>query len=125
MSFDQQGKMRMANDADKTSLMSLAEATSKGPPPPGNLAVPIFAHGSLEVEFYTPRGHDPQKPHQRDEVYLVAQGQGYFFDGQHRHEVATGSFIFVAAGQDHRFENFSDDFAVWVFFYGPNGGETT
>jgi hypothetical protein len=23
----------------------------------------------------------------------------------------------------HRFENFSDDLAVWVFFYGPEGGE--
>jgi len=24
---------------------------------------------------------------------------------------------------EHRFENFSDDLAVWVFFYGPEGGE--
>jgi hypothetical protein len=31
--------------------------------------------------------------------------------------------LFVAAGQTHRFEDFSDDFAVWVFFYGPDGGE--
>jgi hypothetical protein len=23
----------------------------------------------------------------------------------------------------HRFENFSDDLALWVFFYGPEGGE--
>jgi hypothetical protein len=23
----------------------------------------------------------------------------------------------------HRFEEFSDDLAVWVFFYGPEGGE--
>ena len=29
----------------------------------------------------------------------------------------------AAAGVEHRFENFSDDFAVWVFFYGPEGGE--
>ena len=115
----------MATDSDKIAHVSLAEAISKGPPPPGNLAVPIFAHGSLEVELYTPHGHDPQKPHRRDEVYLVAQGKGLFFDGQHRHEVSPGSFIFVAAGQDHRFENFSNDFAVWVFFYGPDGGEAT
>ena len=115
----------MAKNFDKIAQVSLAEAISKGPPPPGNLAVPIFAHGSLEVELYTPHGHDPQEPHGRDEVYLVAQGKGLFFDGQHRHEVSPGSFIFVAAGQDHRFENFSDDFAVWVFFYGPDGGEAT
>src|SRR2546425_1279691 len=34
--------------------VSLADALSKGPPPPGNLAVPIFSRGSLVVELYTP-----------------------------------------------------------------------
>jgi mannose-6-phosphate isomerase-like protein (cupin superfamily) len=86
--------------------------------------VPVFAHGSLEAELYQPRGSDPQTPHSRDEVYVVARGQGLFFDGAERHAVETGSFIFVPAGQEHRFERFSDDFAVWVFFYGPPGGET-
>ena len=28
-----------------------------------------------------------------------------------------------AAGTAHRFENFTDDLAVWVLFYGPEGGE--
>jgi hypothetical protein len=37
--------------------------------------------------------------------------------------VAPGTFVFVAAGQPHRFEDFSEDFAVWVAFYGPDGGE--
>src|SRR5215218_2860581 len=100
----------MAKVFEKVAHVSLAEALSKGPPPPGNLAVPIFAHGSLEVEFYKPHGHDSQKPHARDEVYLVAQGEGLFFDGQSRRKVSPGSFVFVAAAQDHRFENFSDDF---------------
>jgi mannose-6-phosphate isomerase-like protein (cupin superfamily) len=103
--------------------VSLSEAIAKGPPPPGNLAVPIFAHGSLEVEMYRPSGTDPQKPHDRDEIYLVARGSGTFFDGIKRHEIQSGSFLFVAAGQTHRFESFSSDFAVWVFFYGPVGGE--
>src|SRR6266478_2208859 len=57
-----------------TAHVSLFEALSKGPPPAGNLAVPIFAHGSLNVELYTPKGHDPQKPHSRDEIYFVARG---------------------------------------------------
>ena len=61
-----------------TAHVSLLEALSKGPPPAGNLAVPIFAHGSLEVEMYRPEGIDPQKPHDRDEVYLVARGTGLF-----------------------------------------------
>ena len=104
--------------------ISLAAALSKGPPPAGNLAVPIFSHGSLAVELYTPTGHDPQKPHTRDEIYLVTRGEGRFFDGTERHAVAAGSFIFVPAGQVHRFEDFSTDFAVWVAFYGPEGGES-
>ena len=103
--------------------VGLAEALTKGPPPAGNLAVPIFAHGTLVAELYTPRGHDPQKPHERDEIYVVARGTGLFFDGTHRRAVEPGTFIFVAAGQVHRFEEFSADFAVWVFFYGPQGGE--
>jgi hypothetical protein len=31
--------------------------------------------------------------------------------------------LFAAAGVEHRFENFSDDLALWVIFYGPEGGE--
>jgi len=75
------------------------------------------------VEFYAPVGKDPQTPHIRDEVYVVARGTGFFHNGTDRHEVHTGSFIFVPAGQEHRFEAFSSDFAVWVLFYGPKGGE--
>src|SRR6478736_136473 len=98
--------------------VSFADALKMGPPPVGNLAVPIFAHGSLAVELYTPKGHDPQKPHDRDEAYFVARGTGLFFDGTQRHTVEAGSFLFVAAGQVHRFQSFSSDFAVWVIFYG-------
>lgn len=102
---------------------SLQKALSKGPPPTGNLAVPVFARGSLEAELYTPRDRDLQKPHTRDELYVVARGTGAFFDGKQYQAVEPGAFIFVAAGQPHHFEDFSDDLAVWVFFYGPEGGE--
>lgn len=107
----------------RTAGVSLAEALAKGPPPPGNLAVPVFAHGSLEVELYSPVGVDAQKPHLRDEIYVVARGSGLFFTGKDLLRVEPGAFLFVAAGEEHRFESFSDDFAVWVMFYGPVGGE--
>ena len=108
----------------KTVHVGLMPALAAGPPPARKLDVPIFSHGSVVVEVYSPVGTDPQKPHTRDELYLVARGAGKFFDGQLRHAVSTGSFIFVPAGQVHRFEDFSDDFAVWVVFYGPEGGES-
>jgi hypothetical protein len=31
--------------------------------------------------------------------------------------------FFVPAGVAHRFERFSPDFATWVVFWGPHGGE--
>jgi mannose-6-phosphate isomerase-like protein (cupin superfamily) len=115
--------MLMGTSPANAAQVDLAEALAQGPPPDGNLAVPIFAHGTLTVELYTPHGHDPQQPHERDEVYVVARGTGLFFDGSERRPVEPGTFIFVAAGQVHRFEAFSRDFAVWVLFYGPRGGE--
>ena len=32
--------------------------------------------------------------------------------------------LFAAAGETHRFEGFSPDFATWVVFYGAAGGES-
>jgi mannose-6-phosphate isomerase-like protein (cupin superfamily) len=71
-----------------------------------------------------PRGTDPQQPHTRDEAWRVARGAGWFVNGDHRHPIATHDVLFVKAGAVHRFEGFGDDFLVWVFFYGPEGGET-
>ena len=88
-----------------------------------SLFVEVFKHGTLSVEMYAPEGHDAQTPHSRDEVYVVARGQGQFVNGEDQHSFSAGDFIFVPAGVVHRFENFSEDFAVWVLFYGPEGGE--
>ena len=83
----------------------------------------LFRHGTLSVELDAPRGTDPQQPHTRDEVYVVAQGKGQFLNGGVRHGFGPGDVLFVPAGMVHRFEEFSEDLAVWVFFYGPEGGE--
>ena len=83
----------------------------------------IFQHGTLAVEIYAPRGTDPQNPHTRDEVYFVASGTGEFVCGETRQPFAPTDLLFAAAGVVHRFENFTDDLAVWVLFYGPEGGE--
>ena len=83
----------------------------------------VFAHGSLEVEVYRPVGRDLQTPHARDEVYVVIAGHGEFVTGGERRPFQSGELLFAAAGVEHRFENFSDDFSTWVMFYGPHGGE--
>ena len=111
------------DDSRKAKHITLAAASGKGPPPAGNLAIPVFSSNAVAVELYEPLEVDDQKPHTRDEVYIVARGQGYFWDGEKRYEVSEGSFIFVPAGLQHRFEDFSKDLSVWVFFYGPEGGD--
>ncbi|MGB5821599.1 MAG: cupin domain-containing protein [Saonia sp.] len=83
----------------------------------------LFEHGTLSVEIYKPERIDLQQPHSRDEVYVVVSGTGEFLNGDVQTTFAPGDFLFVPAGVPHRFENFTDDFATWVIFYGPEGGE--
>lgn len=83
----------------------------------------LFSHGTLEVEVYKPEGVDNQKPHTRDEIYIVFSGQGKFLNNGEMTTCAVGDFLFVKAGHEHKFIDFSQDFATWVFFYGPEGGE--
>ena len=109
--------------APNRAHLTLDEAMAALPGPGGARFATLFAHGTLEVEIYAPRGTDPQTPHTRDELYFVARGTGTFWDGASRRPFAPGDLLFVAAGVSHRFEEFSDDLAVWVMFYGPVGGE--
>jgi len=85
--------------------------------------VVLFRHGTLEVGVYRPVKVDEQMPHTRDELYVVIAGSGTFVTGDERRAFAPGDVLFVAAGVEHRYENFTDEFAAWVFFYGPQGGE--
>ncbi|MCB0668976.1 MAG: cupin domain-containing protein [Saprospiraceae bacterium] len=83
----------------------------------------LYKHGSLEVEIYKPEKVDLQMPHTRDEIYVVIAGEGKFLNGKELVSFTQGDFLFVRAGVEHRFLEFTDDFCTWVFFYGPEGGE--
>ena len=91
--------------------------------PDGERFTEAFAHGTLVVELYAPEAIDTQKPHTRDEAYFVVSGNGEFVMDSERTSFSAGDALFVAAGAEHRFENFSADFVTWVVFYGPEGGE--
>lgn len=103
--------------------VTLREALSRLPGAGGERFSEVLTHGTLAVEIYAPRERDPQTPHTRDEVYVVAQGEGQFVNGPDRHPFGPGDVLFVPAGVEHRFEDFTDDFVTWVIFYGPVGGE--
>ncbi len=83
----------------------------------------LFEHGTISIEIYKPELTDTQQPHTKDEVYVVASGSGYFVNGDSREKFESGEVLFVPAGVEHRFGEFTNDFSTWVIFYGPEGGE--
>lgn len=111
------------SDQESCRRLTVADALARLPAADGKRFASVFEHGTLLVEIYAPRGSDPQQPHTRDEVYFVAAGSGEYVCGEARQTFGPGDLLFAAAGVSHRFENFTEDFAVWVIFYGPEGGE--
>jgi mannose-6-phosphate isomerase-like protein (cupin superfamily) len=104
---------------DKTlPPLSLAAALAL-PLPEGRRAAEAFRDGDLEVRLYAPKGHDPQTPHDRDELYIAAAGRGTYRVDDTVTAFGPGDLLFAVAHAAHRFEDFSADFAVWVVFYGP------
>ena len=101
----------------------VAEGLAQLPTPDGKRFSTLFRHGTMSLEVYAPRGTDPQQPHLQDELYFVVSGRGDFVVNEQRLSFQPGDALFVPAGAIHRFENFTDDMAVWVVFWGPEGGE--
>jgi mannose-6-phosphate isomerase-like protein (cupin superfamily) len=90
---------------------------------PSVLFMKQMDHGTMSVEYYKPANVDLQTPHKQDELYVIASGRGDFNKAGEIISFETGDILFVPAGMEHRFENYSEDFATWVIFYGPIGGE--
>jgi mannose-6-phosphate isomerase-like protein (cupin superfamily) len=105
--------------------LSVAEAAARLPEQSAEQLryVTLLQRGTMSVELYAPQGEDRQTPHAQDELYVVIAGHGEFVNGADRHPFQAGDVLFVPAGVEHRFVNFSADFQTWVIFYGPEGGE--
>lgn len=89
------------------------------PFPPGRVSKQVFDDGEVELRLFPPKGVDNQQPHDRDELYFVVSGSSRFFRAGETVTCNPGDVLFVAAHEEHRFLDFSDDFKVWVVFYGP------
>ena len=83
----------------------------------------MMKHGSMTIEYFAPQEIDTQSPHKQDEIYVIIKGHATFYRDTEKASCKKGDILFVPAGMEHHFENFSDDFVVWVIFYGPDGGE--
>jgi mannose-6-phosphate isomerase-like protein (cupin superfamily) len=110
----------MTDDVPILLSRELAEAQTLEP---GRLSALLMKHGSMELRWYSPKETDTQSPHDRDEIYVVVAGRGWFSCREVRAAFRPGDALFVPAGQPHRFESFTPDLALWVVFYGPIGGE--
>ena len=91
--------------------------------PAGERAAVVLKHGTLDVVLGRPARPNVQTPHEQDEVYIVVRGQGVLIHDGERDAFESGDFLFVAAGIEHHFEDFSDDLLIWRVFYGKGGGE--
>jgi mannose-6-phosphate isomerase-like protein (cupin superfamily) len=113
--------------ADFSELLNALPQKASSAYPLGTPFVQAMAHGSMSVELFAPGtsglGRDIQQPHTQDELYVVQRGRSGFWLKDQRVEVQSGDVLFVPAGAEHRFEDFSHDFVTWVVFYGPQGGE--
>lgn len=108
---------------DRSCVIRLARAHARIPGPAGEHSVSVLQRGTLDVKLSLPTPPNQQTPHAQDEVYVVIRGRGILLHDGERDPFESGDLLFVAAGTEHRFEDFSEDLAVWVVFYGPRGGE--
>ena len=111
------------NKTNRSQIIRFREAEARIPGPPDAHAISLFQHGTLAIKLSLPVGPNRQTPHEQDEVYIIARGSGFFVHDGKRDAIESGDAMFVAAGTEHHFEDFTKDFAVWVLFYGPSGGE--
>ena len=111
--------------------ISLSDSLSKLPLPAtarwpeGVWDTEAFAHGSMSVILFTPRGKDYQSSHGQDELYIVLKGHGVLLIEGMRHPFVSGDVLFVPANKVHRFEEFSQDLTTWAVFWGPPDGEAS
>ncbi|HEY2834945.1 MAG TPA: cupin domain-containing protein [Rhizomicrobium sp.] len=97
----------------------IALAAARAMPWKPGRSAEAFTDGDLEVRFTAGPTKGPQTPHQRDELYIVAAGTARYRVEDNVTEVGPGDLLFAVAHAAHGFEEFSEDFAIWIIFYGP------
>ena len=108
---------------ERSCVIHLTEAEARIPGPAGEHSASLLQRGTLNVKLSLPLPPNQQTPHEQDEVYVVIRGRGVLLHDGEPDPFESGDLLFVAAGTEHRFEDFTEDLAVWRIFYGPRGGE--
>ncbi len=111
------------NTTDRSRVIRLTQARLRTPDSAGAHSVIVLQRGTLDVKLSLPERPNQQTPHAQDELYVILRGRGVLFHQSTRDPFESGDLLFVAAGTEHHFEDFSEDLAVWRVFYGVQGGE--
>ena len=69
-------------------------------------------------------GVDDQVPHTEDEIYVVTAGRAVLQASGDGAPVGPGSVIYVAADEEHRFTDVTEDFAAIVVFAPAEGARS-
>ena len=80
-----------------------------------HLSVPDLSVGTYSIPA---GGVDDQTPHTEDEIYVVTRGRATLWTRSGNAPMHPGDVAFVPAGEEHRFVDIVEDFAVVVVF-GP------
>ena len=107
----------------RSGVIRLSDAQSQIPGPNGERSVLVLKRGSLDVKLSLPLPPNEQTPHAQDEIYVVIRGRGVLVHDGNRDPFESGDVLFVAAGVEHHYEDFTNDLALWRVFYGQHGGE--
>ena len=102
----------------KKFTVSIAEAIEQLQKEKEKRFTVVMEDGDMSIEYFAPHKIDTQQPHEQDELYVIVSGESEFYRDGETIRCSKGDVLFVPAGIEHRFINFSEDFATWVIFYG-------
>jgi mannose-6-phosphate isomerase-like protein (cupin superfamily) len=104
-------------------ISSAGRFTVPSPGGPGSHWIEHLSVADLSVGTYSIRagGTDGQVPHTEDEIYVIMSGHATLVAGGDSQDVGPGAVIYVAAGEDHHFQDVAEDLAALVLFAPPEG----
>jgi mannose-6-phosphate isomerase-like protein (cupin superfamily) len=82
------------------------------------LRVPDLSVGTYSIPA---GGVDDQTPHTEDEIYVCTHGRAILRTPSGDAAVSPGAVVYVAAGEEHRFVEITEDLSLLVLFAPAEG----